>query len=189
MGGKEPGKVVRVERQSLVVTVGIVATLAIALIPISTVILTSLLAKPDTGPATIELDAVDVSFAGSGSRNATLAQNACGCGASYEVGSSITQVFEVEVPPVGNPTCDRLPHTYSITQVAGPASGGFQVTGIRGEYPVADVTLSPLPASLPGCPNGTSPVNGVQFYVSVAVVNAGPTVQTLNLNVTVTQVS
>jgi hypothetical protein len=176
-----------VERQKLVVVAGIIAVLAVALILIALVILPSLLAKPDTGPAAIELAAVDVIFAGSGSRNVTLGQNACGCGASYDVGSSITPVFDVEVPSPVQATCDQLPQTYSITQVAGPASGGFQVTGIEWEYPVAGVTLSDLPAMLPGCPNGMSPVNAAQLYVTVAVVNSGSSVQTLTLTVTVTQ--
>jgi hypothetical protein len=181
------GGVVGVDRKRLLGVSGIVAVVAVALVLLSLVILPALLAKPNPSASAIELAAVDVSFVGSGAGNATLGQNDCGCGALYSIGSSITELFDVEVPPVAQASCADLPHTYSITQIAGPASGGFQVTGAQWEYPVAQASLSALPVALPGCPNGMSPVNGAEFYVGVAVVNSGTSIQTLVLTVTVTQ--
>jgi hypothetical protein len=137
----------------------------------------------------IELSAINVTFDGSGSGNATLSSNASPCGASFVVGLHVSDGFVVLVPFFPGTTCDAARHTYAITQLASPGSGAFRVEGDSWGYANSRASPAPFPALVPGCLNAFGPIYSVESFVSLLVVNAAASNQTLSLVVTVDQIS
>ena len=139
--------------------------------------------SPSSPPPIFELASVDVGFTGSAADDATPSEICSDCEASFQVGESWWDSFYVSLP---DPSfyCSNIPHTYSVAQVAGPSSGAFVLTKATWDYGVAGTSTDPLPATLPGCV-ANSTVGSVEIGTWVDVVDEGPSIQTLDITVTV----
>lgn len=166
----------------------ILAAMLVALLAIGAVGWIYVVGRSDsTTPTSVNLAAVDVAFTGSGANAASETGANDYAGQPYEVGTSFFLEFTVQIPD-SSLSCTNPTDTYSITQVAGPATGAFLLDGVKWAYPVGDSSGSGLPAQLPGCYNSEA-VDGLEVECTVAILDAEPSIQTLELTVTINQLS
>lgn len=162
--------------------------LAVAIVSITVVAGISYWVLTQSPTKTFVMQGMSVTFWGNASSSFVSAGNCTNECGEAPVGGSITlHRWNVELSVPFNCVGENLSQ-YSLTSIVGARTGAFQVTNVTIEY--VGVPEGTLPALLPYW-NSTAPgpssvcLGDVVPIVTFKVVNQGPTIQPLSLNVSV----